>query len=139
MSNKINILFICKYNRFRSRIAETYFNQINGNHNVKAKSAGIIKGSSLDVLQIQVCKEEGIDISGSPQGISTTLLKWQTIIVIVADDVPPSLFEDNKNYGKELLIWNIPDAHTNSSEEIKNIVNTIKKNVDSLVVELNQH
>ena len=129
MKEKTNILFICKYNRFRSRIAEIYFNQINKNPNVQAKSAGIIKGSSLDPLQQQVCKEQGIDISGSPQGLSTALLKWQNMIVLVADDVPPSFFEDNKKYGKELLIWKIPDAHANNTKEIQQIINTIKNNV----------
>jgi len=32
----MKIPFICKYNRFRSKIAEAYFNKINKNNNPKA-------------------------------------------------------------------------------------------------------
>ncbi|MBM3233319.1 hypothetical protein FJZ18_04100 [Candidatus Pacearchaeota archaeon] len=131
MKKSLNILFICKYNRFRSRIAEAYFNKINKNPKIKAKSAGIIRGSTLDSTQVRVCKEEGLNISGYPKGMSTTLLKWQEIIIVVADDVPPSLFEDNKKYGKKLLIWKIPDSKTNSEEEIRGIVQSIKTNIES--------
>ena len=40
-----SILFVCKYNRFRSRVAEAYFKKINKNKNISVKSAGIIKGN----------------------------------------------------------------------------------------------
>jgi len=37
----MKILFVCKYNRFRSQFAEKYFRRIN--KNLKVSSAGIIK------------------------------------------------------------------------------------------------
>ncbi|MEK6898967.1 MAG: hypothetical protein AABW79_02630 [Nanoarchaeota archaeon] len=134
---KTNILFLCKYNRFRSRIAEDYFNKINKNPLVKAKSAGIIKGSPIDKLEQKVCKEMKIDISGKTQGISTKLLKWQNLIVIVANDVQVELFNDNKKYSKKTIVWKIPDNKTDKVSEIKGIVNKIKRNVDKLIKELN--
>ena len=126
-------MFVCKYNRFRSRVAERYFNQLNKNPGYKAKSAGIIKWSSIDKFQRKVCKSAGINIAGFPQGLSTKLMKWQNIVIIVANDVPPIIFRDNKKYGKQLLIWSIPDAEKDSVKEVERIVNIIKKKVSILV------
>ena len=67
---KVNILFVCRYNRFRSRIAEAYFNKINKNKNVKAKSAGLIKGSPLNPRTVKVAKKFGLDIRGKTQGFN---------------------------------------------------------------------
>jgi len=123
------ILFICKYNRFRSRVAEAYFNKINKNKSIKAESAGIVRGSALNKKQIAVAKKElGIDISGKPRSLTTKLLKWQDIIVIVADDVPPALFKENKKYGKKLIEWKIKD----SLNSIKSIVTKVNKLVRTL-------
>jgi len=43
MVKKINILFICKHNLFRSQVAENFFNKLNKNKKYKSDSAGIIK------------------------------------------------------------------------------------------------
>jgi protein-tyrosine-phosphatase len=136
MAKKTNILFVCKYNRFRSKIAEDYFNKINKNSNLKAKSAGVFEGSKIDAFQRRIAKKLGIKIKGTPQGISTKLLKWQNFIVIVANDIPEELFKENKRYGKGLLIWKIPDAKEDSKDEVERIVKDIKKNVEQLAREL---
>ena len=54
-NKKTNILFVCKYNRFRSKIAEAYFNKINKNKLVSVKSAGIIRGNpvSKDIIAVK--------------------------------------------------------------------------------------
>ena len=106
----LNILFVCKYNRFRSRIAETYFKKINKTKKIKIKSAGIIIGSPISEEQKSVGRKFGLTIKGQIQGLSSKLLKWQNLIIIVADDVPPQLFRGNKMYGKELIIWKIKDT-----------------------------
>ena len=133
---KANILFICKYNRFRSRIAEDYFNQINKNQKIKAKSAGIIQGSPVNQAERKTCKAMRLDISGKPQGLSSNLLKWQDITVIVANDVPPAIFKNNKKYGKKLLVWEIPDNKGDTKKEIEQIVESIKRKVEVLVKNL---
>ena len=132
----MNILFVCKYNRFRSKVAEGYFNQINKNPSLKGESAGIIEGNPIDKTQKAVAKKLGVNLKGKPRGISAKLLKWQNMIVIVANDVPPALFKDNERYGKKLVIWEVPDAKEDNEEEIKRIVNSIKNKVEALVEEL---
>ena len=55
---KKNILFVCKYNRFRSKVAEAYFNSLNKN-----KEKGIL-------LESQRWKETNI------QTVSKILERW---------------------------------------------------------------
>ena len=127
------ILFICKYNRFRSKIAEAIFKKLNKNKKIKVKSAGIIKGSYLDKNQIEVAKKIGIKLKGQPIGVSTQLLKWQDTIVIAANDVPQEIFRDNKKYGKKLIVWKIPDVEDENKKEIAKIIMSIEKKVKSLI------
>jgi len=129
----MNILFVCKFNRFRSRVAAAYFNKINKNKKIKARSAGLIRGSPLDKLQIQTAKSLGINIKGKPLGISTKLLKWQDAIILVSDDVPPALFADNKKYGKKLIVWKIPDTQINNKKVVLKIIKSITNKIDKLV------
>jgi len=131
-----HILFVCKYNRFRSKLAEDIFKRINGKSNIKVKSAGVIRGNSIDKNQAKVVRSQGFELKGPPRGISSELLRWQDILVIVANDVPKGLFKDNKRYGRKTILWKIPDAKTNDDKEIIRIVSFIKKKVERLVEDL---
>ena len=138
MVKKKNILFICKHNRFRSKVAEAVFNKYNKNSRYKVKSAGIIRGHyPSDKYQVSVAKELGIALAGKPKGISTDLLKWQDIIIVVADDVPSSIFKMiQKKHKKKLIVWNVPDAKTNNKREIRRIIILIRKKVKNFVKKL---
>ena len=132
-----NILFICKFNRFRSQVAEAYFNQINKNKKITAKSAGLIRGTSpLDSNQVAVAKKLGVNIKGKPKGITTEDLIWLDKLIITADDVPASIFNPRKFADKELIVWKIKDAHHDDEPEIERAVNEIKKKVEILVKKL---
>src|SRR3989338_7267026 len=98
----MNILFICKHNRFRSKVAESVFNKLNKNNKIKSKSAGLIIGSPVAKIVINISHDRGYKISGKPQGLSTDLLKWAKIYVIVADNVPKEIFGNVSKYGKKL-------------------------------------
>ena len=117
---KLNILFVCKYNRFRSKIAGAYFKKINKNRRIKVASAGIFRGDPVNKEIISIGKKLGLKIKGVPKAISVKLLKWQNMVVIVADNVPKKLFSFNKKRGKELIVWKIKD-------EIRSIPLIIKK------------
>lgn len=133
----MNILFICKYNRFRSKIAEILFKQYNKNKELKVRSAGIIQGSfPLDKYEVAEAKKKGIILKGKPIGISSKLLKWQDVIVICADDVPSSIFSDNEQYGKKIIVWKIKDNKTDKEREISNIISMIDKKVSEFVGKL---
>jgi protein-tyrosine-phosphatase len=137
MSKIENILFICKHNRFRSRVAEAYFKKINKNPQNKAKSAGLIRGLyPLSKNQVRVAREMGMTIEGRPQGLSIKLLKWADYHIITADDVPVSLFNKSEKFGKKLIIWKIPDAHSKNIPAIRHSIYLIKSKIEDLVKKL---
>ena len=130
---KTNILFVCRYNRFRSLIAEAFFNKYNRNKNVKAKSAGVVRGNPLSENVRKLAKKYGLKIKKVPSGLSSKLLAWQNLTIIVANDVPESIFDRNKEYGKEVIIWKIPDVKTNSMKEMEVISCEIGRKIKKLI------
>jgi protein-tyrosine-phosphatase len=138
----MNILFICKHNLFRSRIAESYFNKINKNPDLKARSAGVIKGNFLNkhqkhVLKYQICvaNEFRLKIKARPRGLSTKLLSKQDLIIITANDIPKSVF-NNPSYVKKLIIWEIPDVGYLNQKHMRKTIKLIMHKVDVLVKDL---
>jgi len=134
-NKKLNILFVCRFNRFRSRVAEAYFKKINRNKKIKTKSAGIIAGFPINKFEINQAKKFNINIKGKPQGISSKLLKWQDIIIITASDVSKPIFK-NKKYDKKTIVWKIKDTKANDREQSKKIIEKIIKKVDKLNKEI---
>jgi len=132
----MNILFVCRYNRFRSRIAATSFKKINKNRNIKIKSAGAIKGNPLSPITLSIAKEFGLDIRGRTTGLTSKLMQWQDITILVADDVPPALFDRNKEYGKKVIIWGIPDIKSDNKEGIRKTIKEIIKRTNTLAKQL---
>ena len=134
INKKINILFICRYNRFRSRVAEAYFNKINKNKNIEVKSAGLVKGNPLEKRTVRIARNLGLDIRGKTQGLTSKILQWQNVTVVVADDVPPSVFDRNKVYGKKVIVWKIKDIKGGNKNEIMTIkcIKEIMKRADKL-------
>jgi len=122
----LNILFVCKYNRFRSRVAEAYFKKINKNKDINIKSAGVIKGNPVNELSAKIARKFKINIKGKTKGLTPKILEWQNMIVIVADDVPASIFSNNKKYSKKVIVWKIADVRE-SEINTKGKIQVIKK------------
>lgn len=138
-SDKTNILFVCRHNRFRSKIAEAYFKKINKNPSIIVKSAGLIKGSyPLDKEEVKVAKKLKIKLSGKPNPLSMNDLKETDILVIVADNVPKKIFDYN-HHKRKIIIWRIKDVNGNESKtliekrikEIMNKVNIFNKKLET--------
>lgn len=133
---KKRILFVCKHNRFRSKVAEAFFKKYNLNKNYEARSAGILPGVyPLDKMQIKVSRDFGIDLKGKPKPITMDLLKKIDIVVIVADNVPSEVLS-NKKYGRAERIWNISDVYTHNYNDNKKTISQIEKKVIEFVEEL---
>ncbi len=135
---KLNILFVCRYNRFRSRVAKAYFDKINKNKNIKTKSAGLIKGDLVAGKGVKVARKLGLDIRGKPQGLTGKLLKWQDLTVVVADDVPPQVFDKNKKFRKKVMVWKIKDVDRERGRNDEKVIREIIKKVDELNKSLNK-
>ena len=130
----MKILFVCKYNRFRSKVAEAFFNKLNKNKDITAKSAGIFEGYPVTSIVKELAKKFEIKITPNPQTISEDMLKQFDYIVIVANDVPKSLFDHDSC--ENVKVWEIPDTNANDKETIRKILKEIEKNVINLIKEL---
>jgi len=128
----VNLLFICRYNRFRSQVAEAYFKKINKNKKYKTQGAGLIQGRPESAGQIRVAKEFGLDIRGKPQGISQKLLKWYDIALIMADDFPErNIFRDAKRDGKKVICLKVRDGKEGNEKSGRKVIRKIIKKVNS--------
>jgi protein-tyrosine-phosphatase len=131
----MKIIFICKYNAFRSRIAEEYFNKINKNSKIKVISRGLIMGGDSDKEQRQIsAKLLGINIAKrKPLPIKLPELIEADLIIVVANDIPKKIFDyHNVNLQKKLIIWKIKDEQKRNKRNINNIVFKIKERVENL-------
>jgi protein-tyrosine-phosphatase len=129
----MNILFVCKYNRFRSRVAEAYFKKINKNKSIKTDGAGIFGGwYPLDPIQIKVAKKYKIDINGKPQSLTYQKLKWADLIIVTANDVPKRIFKKTFVGKRKVIKWWIPDVKGNKTKEHKTekIIKSIMRKID---------
>jgi protein-tyrosine-phosphatase len=131
----MKILFICKYNAFRSRIAEEYFKKINRNPKIKAISRGFIAGSNSDAEQQKLAKDIlRIDITKRKSlPVTKKELIDADLIIVVANDIPKIMF----NYKSGVLfrkvkIWKIKDEQFRRKGNIKRTILAIKRKVDKL-------
>ena len=136
----MKILFVCKYNRFRSKVAEAYFNKINKNKKIRVESAGIIKVDKLLLSSEKrrnkfIKKKFNLDINTKSRGLSVSLLEKADKIIIVADDIPKIVF-NHPSDKKKVVIWKIQDALKGESKVVKPAVNKIMKKVEKLVKQL---
>lgn len=122
------ILFVCKYNRLRSAFAEGYFNMKNTDQTCIAQSAGVFKGDPIDWGIRNTAALYQVKVKESPEGITAEILRWQNLIVIVADDVPPSIFDDHRIPCRTVIVWNIKDSRKS--------IPLIAEKVDELIYEL---
>ncbi|MEI6731500.1 MAG: hypothetical protein WCK90_02345 [archaeon] len=129
----MKILFVCKYNRFRSKIAEAFFNKYNKNPKNEAKSAGPIEGQAISPEILEVAKKNNLELTSKPQGLSSALLVWQDLTIVVADNVPKELFNEQAKYGKKTEFWDISDSQSDKIEEMQPIVKSIELKVKDLI------
>ena len=131
-----NILFVCKNNLFRSKIAEVYFNEINKNKKIKSSSAGVFQGEDLPKKTLRIVKKLGINIKGKPRAMSSKLLKEQDLIVIVANDVPKYLFKHKPV--KKLVRFGVEDVYNLNEKKIIKAVKQVMNKMDNLNKKINQ-
>lgn len=129
----MKILFVCRHNRFRSKVAEAYFNKINKRKDLVCKSAGIFPGTyPLDKQQTAVAKRLGIIIKGKPQPITTELLHWKDVVIAITDDLPKGLF-NYAIYKNKVINWKIPDEEYQNEKHVEIIIKKIMKKIEELV------
>jgi protein-tyrosine-phosphatase len=117
-------------------MAEAFFKKYNKNEKLHVKSGAPIRGGPQRESIIKAAKEFNLKIKQHPSGLTARMLRWSNLIVVVADDVPLSLFDKNKKIGKKVIGWHIADAKKDTLEERVTITKKVRKKVLDLVKEL---
>lgn len=132
----MKILFLCKYNAFRSKVAESYFNKINKNKKNRAISRGFILGGAPDKTQRRVAKRFKAEIKGIQRAVSLKELIDSDKIIVVANDIPKIMFNYKLSpVKKKIEIWKIKDEQREDERKAEKIVKKIIKKVKRLVEE----
>lgn len=126
----MNILVVCKYNRFRSKIAEAFFRKYK---NCNVKSAGIIKGPPISEKLQQQAAHFGIKLKKTVKAIEWSFLLWQDVIIIVANDVPKEIFDDIA-FVKDLRVWGVPDPPVDEIESRMSVIKMIEEKVKNFKI-----
>lgn len=132
----MKILFICKHNKFRSKVGEAIFNRLNKNKNITAESAGIIGSeNSTPESVINILKKRGYNIKRkTARRIDSITINDYDLLIITADNVDPLFFKGSFN-GK-IIWWKISDCADTDLEGIRKRVNEIEEKVKELMPKL---
>lgn len=121
------VLFICGENRFRSQIAEAYFNRY-APSGWKAISAGLTPAKEVHPNAVKLMLEEGIEISHmKPQMLTKELQSMADIIVVACSGACPII------YAKHVEKWDIPDPAEMPIDEARKIRDVIRERVLDLI------
>jgi len=122
------VLFICTENRFRSQIAEAYFNKY-APKGWRAISAGLEPADEIHPNALKLMLEEGIDISGKkPRLLTIDIQRGVDVAIIVCSGYTcPVVF------AKHVEKWNLPDPARMPLREARKIRDEIKSRVLDLI------
>jgi protein arginine phosphatase len=115
VKRNLRVLFICKHNALRSRIAEAHLKKIN--KNIDVKSAGIISGGKTSKDEDRVLKNNGFVFKKKFNVVSRPVIMWADIIIIVANDIPKKIFQW-KPEKKDIRVWKVKDSFTGASDKL---------------------
>jgi len=129
----MKILFVCKHNRFRSKVSEAFFKKFNKNRAIKVKSAGTFPDFKLVAPVVRnIMKKFGVKrMNIHPKRINKALIKWADLIIVVANDT-------NVRAGKKAVKWPVSDTQQNDYPGIFKRVRNMRGRVKKLVAELKQ-
>ncbi|MEK6927174.1 MAG: hypothetical protein AABX11_01970 [Nanoarchaeota archaeon] len=132
-----NILFVCKFNRLRSKLAESLMRNYIKNKEVDIKSAGLM----LDPIRpfvskevIDVLKQRGLKVADEKSIlINKQMIEWANKIIVVSDNLSLSMFPPEK-----VEIWGVKDANEGDTYGLFLILSEIEKYVQQLTNRLNR-
>ena len=143
----MKILFVCKHNRFRSKVAEALFNAkvqnkqeglfdfYNKNPEIKAESAGVkLDFNPVEEIVNKILGEKGVVISNKvPRMLTKRLADEADKIIITANNVSADGFPKEKTE-----IWAISDCPEDDTDKIRRIIEEIALKIEELVESLQE-
>lgn len=130
----MKLLFVCKHNRFRSKVAEAIFNKQNKNKDIYSESRGFFMDGHRPYISenvIKVMKEKGYSVGGTPKQADLNSINNYDLIVVAANNLDIELLRE-KFKGK-IIKWEIPDCDESEVDRIKEIINMIEEKVKELI------
>ena len=125
----VNILFVCKHNRFRSKVAEAIFKKFNKKHKLRSRAVAPDYIKVAENVQ-KALRELGYKrVNKNPKKLTKKDLSWADLIVIVANNVNVRV----KNKNKKIIKWKIKDTSQSNYKEILKIIKIIEKRIKKLV------
>lgn len=129
----MKILFVCKHNRFRSKVAESIFDKLNKNSKISCESAGLMIDDLRDYIAnnvLEIMNQKGYEIKIGSKQIDKNEINNFDKIIIVANNVDDNYFY---NFKGNIIQWDIEDCDENNKNKILDIINKIEKNVKILI------
>ncbi len=128
----MNILFVCKHNRFRSKVAEAFFRHYCKKEDVYVKSAGTVLSMSNPFISrntLRILRDKGVSIrDDGAKKVDSFVVNWADKIILVGDNVVSELFK-----GRNIVAWPIGDVSENDPEAMSRKIDEIEKRVVELV------
>ena len=135
----MNVLFVCKFNRYRSNVALALFKKYNKNLNIEAKASGIIKGPPILEQMQRVAREFNVKLTKVPENLTEEIYNWADLVVLVGEEIPISLFDNIEGTPREAIQWKLKDVmqfDLDYHEKTKLLTKEIEENIKKLVDEL---
>jgi protein-tyrosine-phosphatase len=137
----LRVLFICKHNRFRSKVAEALFKKYIKdkikNKSIIAESAGIKLDEKRPYVAPNVkkaLKKFGVKkVDNTPRKVTKFQLKRADLIITVANDIKLKI------RGKKIVRWKISDVTQKDYNGILKRAKRIDKLVKKLARKLNNN
>ena len=131
MTDAPTVLFVCIHNAGRSQMAAGYMTALSKGA-VTVRSGGSEPGPQINPVAIQAMAEEGIDISHEvPQLMTTEAVRDSDVVITMGcGDVCP-IFP-----GKRYEDWELVDPSGKDIDEVREIRDSIKSRVESLLRDL---
>ena len=107
---KYKILFVCKFNRYRSNVALALFNKYNKNQNVIAKASGVVQGPPVLEKMERVANEFGVSLNKKPKHLTEYDYSWADLVVTIGNDLPSIVFEHISGRPRKVISWELADV-----------------------------
>lgn len=135
----MNILFICRHNRFRSKVAETIFKKLNKKKEIRAESAGILIDEARPYVAknvVKIMRERGYFIGNKiSRQITSDRINDYDLLIIVADNLEKEFFVSSGFKGK-IICWRMSDCDENDLKGIRKRIKDIEKHTQKLIARL---
>ncbi len=122
------VLFVCRHNTGRSKMAEAYLREFSGGA-VEVASAGAEAADAPNAGVVAAMAEDGIDISTArPKVIDSAIAARADRIITMGCDVTglPRIDED----------WGLPDPKGQTPERVREIRDLVRSKAQALAAEL---